>query len=80
MAPVGDSLAWVPLASSPLVGAAAATTCPKDDQVGTPRPLDGNTDGTSERDIGAIEVPEPTFGFVIAIGASAMALARRRTI
>lgn len=44
-----------PAAGSPARDAARASTCPTHDQVGQPRPIDGDGDGEPACDIGAIE-------------------------
>lgn len=50
----GGTFAHVPLAGSPLVDG-AGSVCPETDQLGIPRPLDGDRDGSALCDIGAVE-------------------------
>jgi predicted outer membrane repeat protein len=47
------------LAGSPAIDAGAASGCPAKDQRGVTRPLDGNSDGASVCDIGALELAAP---------------------
>jgi len=53
------SPAYHPLSiSSPAIDAGFSFSCLSTDQIGSIRPIDGNSDGTSICDIGAIEAPE----------------------
>lgn len=82
LAPVGASQAHVPYLGSPLIDAADLSVCLSDDQVHTPRPFDGDSDGSSDCDLGAIELPEPGLGVLLASGAlwlSGCLNLRRRT-
>jgi hypothetical protein len=45
----------VPLSGSPVVDAGTNTDCAGQDQLGVPRPQDGDLDGDAVCDIGAIE-------------------------
>jgi len=70
----------IPDPDSPLIDAGdPASDCPLVDQAGGPRPLDGDGNGSSVCDIGAIEVPEPGFGVALLSGALLLARARRRS-
>jgi hypothetical protein len=68
LATIGNSRAHHPLGGSLLIDSADMGFCLAEDQVGTARPLDGNSSGTAECDIGAIEVPEPSAWFLIISG------------
>lgn len=52
----GPTLTLQPLPDSPAIDSGDDTTAPADDQRGTPRPIDGDGDGTETSDIGAVEV------------------------
>jgi drug/metabolite transporter (DMT)-like permease len=45
------------------------------DQRGTPRPRDGDANGSALCDVGAVEVPEPALEAMLVAGALALALA-----
>ena len=66
----------LPNPGSPLIEAADEAACTSFDQRRGLRPVDGDTNGTSECDLGAIEVPEP--GLWIGLWAGVMALAGLR--
>lgn len=53
--------AHVPLATSPAVDSGSAALCSAADQIGTPRPLDGDGDGAAICDLGAIELGNELF-------------------
>lgn len=52
----GDTQTHLLLAGSPAIDGGDNTGCPAADQRGSGRPLDGNADGTTVCDIGAVEV------------------------
>ncbi|MCY2991124.1 MAG: FG-GAP-like repeat-containing protein [Planctomycetota bacterium] len=58
----GPTWTHAPLAGSPVVDAGRSTAAT--DQLGLPRSLDGNQDGTATADIGAVEYLDPSFFFV----------------
>jgi CSLREA domain-containing protein len=51
----GPTLTHLPASTSPALDTGAATGCPATDQRGETRPTDGNGDGTSACDVGAVE-------------------------
>ncbi|MFK7954596.1 MAG: choice-of-anchor Q domain-containing protein [Lysobacterales bacterium] len=51
----GMTFSHAPLSGSPLVDAGTNTDCANIDQTGTPRPIDGNSDGDEDCDIGSVE-------------------------
>lgn len=55
----GTTWTHKPLAGSPLIDAGDNATCPATDQIGQPRPIDGDGDGKVSCDIGAFEVQQP---------------------
>ncbi len=67
----------LPVAGSLLIEAADAASCTAFDQRRGPRPADGDTNGTAECDLGAIEVPEAGFGIGLGV-MGLIALGRRR--
>ncbi len=56
----GPTSTHLPLPGSPLIEAADLAECELDDQTGMPRPIDGNADGASDCDIGAVEYVDVT--------------------
>jgi hypothetical protein len=74
-----DTIAWLPAPGSPLIDAGDPTgICPPLDQSGGIRPLDGDEDGTSVCDIGAMEVPEPGVGLGLLAGCLLLGIRRHR--
>ena len=57
----GPTLTQLPLPGSPAIDAASDAACPSIDQRGWRRPLDGDHDGTTVCDIGAVEVGLPVY-------------------
>jgi predicted outer membrane repeat protein len=55
----GAAPAHALLPGSPAIDAGSPTTCPPEDQLGTPRPVDGDGDGSAVCDIGAVEYQAP---------------------
>lgn len=68
LAPLDDTMAHLPQSGSPLVDTADETECSSRDQRGVGRPIDGDESGSAECDLGAIELPEPGFGLLLASG------------
>jgi CSLREA domain-containing protein len=64
---------------SPAIDAGDPFRCPTVDQRGTPRPLDGDTNGSSVCDIGAIEVPEPNLVIGLVAGILLLGTGRVRS-
>ena len=65
-------------ATSPCVDSGDPATIVAADLAGFPRPQDGDGDSTFDCDIGAIEVPEPSFALGLAVASGALACVRRR--
>jgi hypothetical protein len=66
------------LAGSPAIDTGSDADCPAEDQLGTPRPVDGDGDTIATCDRGAVEfVPEPSTPLVL-LGALAGAVAAAR--
>jgi hypothetical protein len=53
----GPTLTHALWSDSPAIDSADPASCPADDQRGTPRPVDGDGDGTASCDVGAFELP-----------------------
>lgn len=73
----GATLTHQPLAGSLAIDRGDAVVCPTMDQRGTPRPRDGNVDGSAICDVGAVEVPEPALVASLVAGVLALAGVRR---
>jgi hypothetical protein len=75
----GATQTHLPLTGSPAIDHGDPLACPPADQRPSPRPRDGDNNGSSICDIGAVEIPEP--GFLVGLGAGCVmlaALSRRR--
>jgi hypothetical protein len=69
------------LPGSPAIDAGDSAGCPAADQRGEARPFDGDYDGVSDCDIGAVEyVPEPHHAATMIAGAVFLALLYRRRV
>lgn len=55
----GNTYTYLPVAGGPLIDAGDNVDCPTFDQRLNPRPLDGDTNGSSTCDIGAVEYGTP---------------------
>ena len=77
----GPTQTHLPLAGRPAIDHGDPLSCPAADQRPSPRPRDGDNNGSSICDIGAVEIPEP--GFLLGLGSGCAMLAvlsrRRRT-
>ena len=75
----GRSPTLLPLTGSPAIDTGDPLSCPEDDQRGFPRPRDGDGNGSSICDVGAVELPEPGFAAGLFAGCALLAwLSRRR--
>jgi CSLREA domain-containing protein len=75
----GLTLTHLPGAGSPAIDSGDPLLCPPLDQRGSPRPADGDLNGSSVCDVGAVEVPEPaTVIGLLAGGLGLAGLARHR--
>ena len=61
----------------PAIDRGDPVVCPHKDQRGTPRPRDGDTNGSAVCDVGAVEVPEPGLEAMLVAGVLALAIGRR---
>lgn len=76
---IGNFFVNPPDETSPLLDAADPAFCFGGvDQVGTLRPLDSDSDGSSVCELGAIEVPEPDYPMLLSAGVIALGIASRR--
>jgi CSLREA domain-containing protein len=75
----GRSPTLLPLPGSPAIDTGDPLSCPEVDQRGFPRPRDGDGNGSSICDVGAVELPEPGFAAGLFAGCALLAgLSRRR--
>ena len=65
----GATMTHAPLSGNPLVDAGDNGECVSDDQTGTPRPIDGDADGSADCDIGAVEFVD-VFGPVASLNSA----------
>ena len=73
----GPTLTHLLLAGSSAIDGGDPVVCTSTDQRGTPRPRDGDGNGSAICDIGAVEVPEPARAAQLLAGGFAMALGER---
>jgi len=75
----GPTLTRDLLSDSPAIDAGTNSGCPATDQRGAPRPFDGDDNGSSICDIGAVEyLPEPAGWLMLLVGGSFLASVNRR--
>ena len=74
----GATQTHLPQTGSPAIDHGDPLSCPPADQRGSPRPRDGDNNGSSICDIGAVEIPEPGFLLGLGAGCAMLALLSRR--